>query len=321
VIKTTDSSLPIVSPIPVVDCVKSPPRSPRLERSGVEESGILPLNAEAHVFRVGGSGFDDDSLFNFSAPDFKAGVHGGAFTRLKPRKSKQRVLVKETEPSVERDTAMVNPNTMATTPGLLSSRGPFRAPGFEPASRVLSPVAHGERGDVDLASPSRRVVEDRRVFSPARNPGATSAVTPIGRSVCATKFQNCSSPVPLSPAAFFPTAKKRNPARVVSDFPDVVGNAGHSKTEKDFEKGSAGGKGLAPQNLRGDPFRRAKVKTELCLHFKRGRICPFGDKCNYAHGQDELKYTTLMDMERAGLADAKSYRCLPCFSWISTGAW
>lgn len=27
-----------------------------------------------------------------------------------------------------------------------------------------------------------------------------------------------------------------------------------------------------------------------------------------------------MDMERAGLADARSFRCLPCFSWVSTGA-
>jgi Zinc finger C-x8-C-x5-C-x3-H type (and similar). len=77
-----------------------------------------------------------------------------------------------------------------------------------------------------------------------------------------------------------------------------------------------------PQNLKGDPLRQAKVKTELCLFFSRGKPCPFGEKCNYAHGEDELKYTKLVEMDRAGLvADIKSYRAYPCFSWVSTGAW
>jgi hypothetical protein len=77
-----------------------------------------------------------------------------------------------------------------------------------------------------------------------------------------------------------------------------------------------------PQNLKGDPLRQAKVKTELCLFFSRGKPCPFGAKCNYAHGEDELKYTRLVEMDRAGLvADIKSYRAYPCFSWVSTGAW
>ena len=328
VIETTDSSLPIVSPIPVVDRFNISPLIGMIEKSGVKEDGVLPLNAEAHVFRVGGRGFEeDDTLFNFAAPDFKSDEHHGAFTRLKPRKSRHRVLVRETRQSTKQidtdtDAAMVGVDASHSTSDSNGSNGEF-AFESEPTPRVFSPVAHGEFDTVDLTSPST-VLENRQFLSPARTSPSSSSVTPAGRSGNATKFQNCSSPVPLSPAAFFPTAKKRNPARVVSDFPNVVGNdrnAGYSKTEKDFEKVSTGGKGLAPQNLRGDPFRRAKVKTELCLHFKRGRICPFGDKCNYAHGQEELKYTTLMDMERAGLADAKSYRCLPCFSWISTGAW
>eukprot|EP00557_Chaetoceros_sp_GSL56_P000124 CAMPEP_0176500072 /NCGR_PEP_ID=MMETSP0200_2-20121128/13310_1 /TAXON_ID=947934 /ORGANISM="Chaetoceros sp., Strain GSL56" /LENGTH=1051 /DNA_ID=CAMNT_0017898623 /DNA_START=829 /DNA_END=3984 /DNA_ORIENTATION=+ len=76
-----------------------------------------------------------------------------------------------------------------------------------------------------------------------------------------------------------------------------------------------------PQNLKGDPLRQAKVKTELCLFYSRGKPCPFGTKCNYAHGEDELKYTRLVEMDRAGLvADIKAYRAYPCFSWVSTGA-
>lgn len=75
-----------------------------------------------------------------------------------------------------------------------------------------------------------------------------------------------------------------------------------------------------PQNLRGDPFRSAKVKTELCRHYNTEKGCPFGDKCNYAHGEHELKYTKLMDLERAGLADIEIFRTHPCPSWVATGA-
>lgn len=39
-----------------------------------------------------------------------------------------------------------------------------------------------------------------------------------------------------------------------------------------------------PQNLRDNPERLAKVKTELCAYFEKGKPCPWGDKCNYAHG-------------------------------------
>lgn len=80
------------------------------------------------------------------------------------------------------------------------------------------------------------------------------------------------------------------------------------------------GKSPLPQNLRGDPFRCAKVKTELCRHFNTDKGCSFGGKCNYAHGEHELKYTKLMDLERAGLVDIEVFRTHPCITWISTGA-
>ena len=40
-----------------------------------------------------------------------------------------------------------------------------------------------------------------------------------------------------------------------------------------------------PQNLKGDPHRQAKVKTELCKFYIQGCKCPFGSRCNYAHGE------------------------------------
>jgi hypothetical protein len=76
-----------------------------------------------------------------------------------------------------------------------------------------------------------------------------------------------------------------------------------------------------PQNLRGDPFRSAKVKTELCRHYNTPKGCPFGDKCNYAHGEHELKFTKLLDLERAGLVDIEIFRAHPCPTWVATGAW
>jgi len=75
-----------------------------------------------------------------------------------------------------------------------------------------------------------------------------------------------------------------------------------------------------PQNLRGDPFRSAKVKTELCRHFNKEGGCPFGDKCNYAHGQEELKYKKLMDLEREGQTDIEIFRTHVCPTWVATGA-
>eukprot|EP00985_Skeletonema_marinoi_P003822 scaffold1665_cov135-Skeletonema_marinoi.AAC.2 len=80
-----------------------------------------------------------------------------------------------------------------------------------------------------------------------------------------------------------------------------------------------------PQNLKDNPERLAKVKTEMCRYYELGGLknCPWGDKCNYAHGKLELKFnhTTLTLMERSGqIANAKTYLSRPCMIWISTGA-
>ena len=76
-----------------------------------------------------------------------------------------------------------------------------------------------------------------------------------------------------------------------------------------------------PQNLRGDPFRSAKVKTELCRFFNSPQGCAFGEKCNYAHGENELKFNKLAELEEAGLVDVEVFRCHVCFTWVATGTW
>jgi len=80
-----------------------------------------------------------------------------------------------------------------------------------------------------------------------------------------------------------------------------------------------------PQNLRDNPERHAKVKTEICHFYEVGgaQMCPWGAACNYAHGKQELKfrYTTLRLMESSGqIANARTYLARPCMTWVSTGA-
>jgi len=80
-----------------------------------------------------------------------------------------------------------------------------------------------------------------------------------------------------------------------------------------------------PQNLRDNPERQAKFKSEMCHYYEAGGAgkCPFGANCNYAHGKHELKsrYTTLTLMESSGqILNAKTYLSRPCMNWVSTGA-
>ena len=71
-----------------------------------------------------------------------------------------------------------------------------------------------------------------------------------------------------------------------------------------------------------DTGRKQRVKTELCMHYLRGNPCPFGSGCTYAHGEDELQMTKLMDLHRAGLIeDVDTYRTKPCLTWVMTGSW
>lgn len=70
-----------------------------------------------------------------------------------------------------------------------------------------------------------------------------------------------------------------------------------------------------------EQIRRSRLKTELCLHYTNKTICPFGNNCTYAHGEEELQLTKLIDLHRAGMVDIDTYRTKPCLTWVSTGSW
>ncbi|KAI2497867.1 zinc finger protein [Fragilaria crotonensis] len=77
---------------------------------------------------------------------------------------------------------------------------------------------------------------------------------------------------------------------------------------------------LSPPRVEHDPIRKSRIKTEMCLHFINKTSCPFGANCTYAHGEEELQLTRLMDLHEAGLVDATTYRTVPCLTFVSTGS-
>lgn len=51
-------------------------------------------------------------------------------------------------------------------------------------------------------------------------------------------------------------------------------------------------------------------KTELCSTFQRTGSCPYGTKCQFAHGQHELKH----------VQRGSKWRSKPCANWTKTGS-
>ena len=78
---------------------------------------------------------------------------------------------------------------------------------------------------------------------------------------------------------------------------------------------------FSPARVEHDPIRKSRLKTEMCLHFINNTSCPFGANCTYAHGEEELQLTKLMDLHEAGLVDVATYRTVPCLTFVSTGSW
>lgn len=78
---------------------------------------------------------------------------------------------------------------------------------------------------------------------------------------------------------------------------------------------------FSPPRVEQDPTRKSRIKTEMCLHFINKTTCPFGANCTYAHGEEELQLTRLVDLHEAGLVDAATYRTVPCLTFVSTGSW
>jgi hypothetical protein len=55
-----------------------------------------------------------------------------------------------------------------------------------------------------------------------------------------------------------------------------------------------------------EPEYKKKEKTEMCKTWARGLNCPFGDKCAFAHGEEQLVKKTHV---------AKQFRMTLCKSY------
>lgn len=55
---------------------------------------------------------------------------------------------------------------------------------------------------------------------------------------------------------------------------------------------------------------RSKVKSSLCKNFATHGFCPYGKKCQFAHGPEELRCNENINT---------SYKTKPCFSFLKKG--
>lgn len=79
-----------------------------------------------------------------------------------------------------------------------------------------------------------------------------------------------------------------------------------------------GSKTPKPQNLRGKQHKKMKYKTEMCQNVYD---CKMGPKCHFAHNEEELRYKRVLERDKAGLIDAKTFRTRPCLDHVATGSW
>ena len=57
-------------------------------------------------------------------------------------------------------------------------------------------------------------------------------------------------------------------------------------------------------------FKSSKIKSSLCKNFMVTGSCPYGERCQFAHGPQEL---------RCNRIENTSYKTKPCFSFLNKG--
>lgn len=76
-------------------------------------------------------------------------------------------------------------------------------------------------------------------------------------------------------------------------------------------KAPAGGSGTKSANSsENNKINTVLYKTELCSTFQRSGTCPYGSKCQFAHGEHELK----------AVDRGSKWRSKPCANWSKTGS-
>lgn len=79
--------------------------------------------------------------------------------------------------------------------------------------------------------------------------------------------------------------------------------------------------GPKQDKFRDDPEKKKHIKIELCGTYPHIHLCKFGQSCNYAHSEKELKMTKLFERHEAGLVDIETFLTRPCPNFVATGDW
>jgi hypothetical protein len=168
-----------------------------------------------------------------------------------------------------------------------------------------------------------------RPFSPPMSPynyGHASPSPSVMSTMTEETFTSGKALDKMSPA-FFPSVYRpptpQDPTTVVAVRPKTGRKSPFAKSYTAFTNPSAPSptNSTATGNLDDDSVRKSRMKTEMCMNWANNRPCPFGAQCTYAHGEDELQMTKLLDLHQAGLIDVDTYRTKPCLTWVATGSW
>ena len=79
----------------------------------------------------------------------------------------------------------------------------------------------------------------------------------------------------------------------------------------------------SPQAINNGSSPNQNYKTELCKNYTESGGCPYGWRCKFAHGKDELaRFGNAYQMHANGLIEnPHTYLSLPCFNHVATGSW
>lgn len=252
-----------------------------------------------------------DSTFVYKTPekqkiDHSAGIQGSS----SPFTTKSQAFVPIDRPPLSRSTA-----TPPISP-LVGKRLPMSA-AASPASSLASQAL---TEDMTLTPSTTTSYLQAASISPypSSSQHRHSGASPSQRSAGRSPSPSLGSGAPLSP--------RKSPNKYYQQRSGaVVSPLSYSPSHHSNIPYSPGGSSIGSHStttIADDAARKQRVKTELCMHWSSGRVCPFGTHCTYAHGEAELVMTKLMDLQSAGLIeDAETYRTKPCLTWVATGSW
>lgn len=90
------------------------------------------------------------------------------------------------------------------------------------------------------------------------------------------------------------------------DSSSSLSDSAHSSDESKDDKNHPNSKHYQAAERRHKNFQ-VKKKTELCKTYQLGLVCPYGNKCSFAHGLDELRNKQLVP------ANYKTVKCKQFF--------